>query len=515
MPTGNPTIEDLPCQRNLMTELCEAAHERGMTVYVVCRPEDMSTRGIYTGPKDKDPYELFLRECVAGGADGVSLVADEEHLVWSVGNYPQWREFHAEWKERRKDFTPVEQKRWTLSRYKLAAELLKARKQSIQEVNPNCLFYVDGARLLHGGDPYDIIGHLVDVDYFGCHYQPHIVRRWIAATKSRKVHMSDYVRRTVRYAIEAMLQGARLIGSYRYNYIWEIAHSEDQRVRENTFIEQFVRWGGTRPTRAPIAFLVSRASEAWWPADCRNGQQPSAQSHRSWAVPEVMYDFLLKNGYTFDVFYLDQVGDLDALRDYHLVIVPFAYSIPKAALAPFTLAREAGTKFLICERKGEVDDIGQRHAPPLLEDFIAQGTQTGQVRFISRDLLALQHKRSYLPEMTALIDPLLGKHKDLSLKRHGNRTEAIVSAVSPTEQYVSLINWEDRESRIEVGLNLPDGQYKLLTLSSDKPAVFRKGLLDGRSAFTAEELRNFAIGLNGDEVLSLYVTPAGQPRGQR
>jgi len=90
-----------------------------------------------------------------------------------------------------------------------------------------------------------------------------------------------------------------------------------------------------------------------------------------------------------------------------------------------------------------------------------------------------------------------------------------VSTVKPTEQYVSLINWGDREARVEVGLNLPGGQYKLLTLSSDSPDALRQGLVDGRATLTAEELRNFAVKLNGDEVLSLYVIPADRTWGQR
>ena len=90
-----------------------------------------------------------------------------------------------------------------------------------------------------------------------------------------------------------------------------------------------------------------------------------------------------------------------------------------------------------------------------------------------------------------------------------------MSTVKPTEQYVSLINWEDREARIEVGLNLPDGQYKLLTLSSDGPDAFRQGLVDGRATLSAKELQDFAVELNGDEVLSLYVIPAERTWGQR
>ena len=87
--------------------------------------------------------------------------------------------------------------------------------------------------------------------------------------------------------------------------------------------------------------------------------------------------------------------------------------------------------------------------------------------------------------------------------------------MKPTEQYVSLINWEDREARIEVGLNLPVGQYKLLTLSSDRPDAFRQALINGRATLTAKALRDFAVKLNGDEVLSLYVIPADRAWGQR
>jgi len=505
--------EDLPCQRNLLKELCEAAHAKGLAVYMLCRPEDIDK--LYTGPRDQDPYEVFLKESAAGGVDGVSLVPDEEHPLWSCSGTPRWRQFDDDTRDARKNFTPLETKRWIQQRSEVAALCMTERKENVRKVKPDCRFIVDGARLLNGGDPYDVIWHATDPDYVGCSYQSHLVPRWAATSRNRRVAMGEYTHRSVRYNLESLLLGARMIRSYRYNYITQTTHSEDHRRRENLFIEQFMRWGGTRPTRAPTALLVSRASEAWWPADCRSGAVPSGNPDRCWIIEEIVYEFLLKNGYTFDVYYLDQVEDLARLKDYRLVVLPFAYSVPRAAMQCMVEAYQAGGNFLVCERKGDVDELGRPYERPLLEEWIAQGSQAGRIACAQDDLAELENSRGFVPKMAGMVDPLLGKHKNLVLKRHGNRIEAVVAAVSSEQQYVSFINWEDKESRIEAGLNLPAGQYKVLTLSSVDPEAIREGLVAGQKTLSAESLRQFAIKLDADEALSLYVAPAGQPWGQR
>jgi len=506
-------VEDLPCQRNLLKELCELAHERRMKVFVICRPEDVSSRGAYIGPPGKDTYELFLQECAAAGVDGFSLTPDEESLLWTASRHADWREFHRTWKESVKTPTLVDEKRYVIERGRQTGNILRKRMEAVREINPKAEFWTSGARLSQGGDPYDIIGHVAEPDYIGCHYQAHIVRRWAAMTKGRKVKMGEYAHRSVRWPIQAMLQGARLIATYRFNYI-ALQGSEDHRIRENIFIDQFVKWGGTRPTRPPIAFLVSRASERWWPMDCKKGRTGSDQAHRGWAVSEAMYGFLMRNGYSFDLYYLDHVDDLQALTNYHLVVLPFAYSIPRAAIGPLDQAYEAGANFLICERKGEVDEVGQKYDRPLLVKLIERGSGTERVGFLNEDLVVLEARRTFVPKVSAVVDKLLGEHKDLHLKRYGNKIEGYVFAVRPDEQYVALINWGNREARIEVGLDLPEGKYKLLTLSSDAPSAYREGTIEGAKELSADALRNFAVRLNAGEVLALYVVPTARAWGK-
>ena len=506
-------VGDLPCQRNLLKELCELAHERDLKVFVICRPEDVSSRGAYIGPPGKDTYELFLQECAAAGVDGFSLTPDEESLLWTASRSADWGDFHEAWKERRKSPTPEEEKRYVIERGKLTGNILRKRMDAVRKTNPKAEFWTSGARLGPGGDPFDIIGHVAEPDYIGCHYQAHIVRRWAAMTRGRRVKMGEYAHRSVRWPIQSMLQGARLISTYRFNYI-ALHGSEDHRIRENIFIDQFVKWGGTRPTRPPIAFLVSRASERWWPMDCKKGLTGSDQEHRAGAVSEAMYGFLMRNGYSFDVYYLDQVDDLAALKDYHLVVLPFAYSIPRAAVASLDQAYEAGANFLVCDRKGEVDEVGRKIGQPLLQKLIDRGSGDGRVRFLDEDLVALEARRNFTPRMASVVDELLGEHKDLHLKRYGNKIEGFVFATKTDEQYVSLINWGNREAQIEAGLNLPDGEYRMLTLSSDAPSAYREGIIDGAKELTGDTLRNFAVKLNAGEVLALYVVPTARAWGK-
>jgi len=499
-------LEDLPCQRNLLREFCEAAHAREIKVYVLSRPEDMRH---YIGPPGPNPYQVFLEECAAAGVDGVSIVPDEEHPLWSTGDSVMWRAFDARTREARKAFTPVEERKWQEERARVAGEGLAARMAAVRKVKPDLLFYVDGARLLNAGDPYDLIWRVARPDYVGCSYQSHLVPRWAAAAGTG-VAMGAYPHRSVRYNLESVLLGARMVRTYRYNYI-ALAGSADQRRRENRFIEQFVRCGATRPARAPAALLLSRASEAWWPQDARAGRLSDADPDRAWVVPEIIYEYLLKNGYTFDVFYLDQPDDLAPLARYPLAIIPFAYAVPRAAVAHIEDARAAGARILIFERRGEADAFGERLDAPAFDALIAAGREDGSVVFSETDWAERADSRAFARELAALIDPLLGSHKELDLARFGNRVEAVLAAPTPGERYLSLMNWEDAPARITVGLRLPEGRYGVRTLSSADPETFRVGTINGEASPSAGALRRFAVELAADEALTLHLALTPNP----
>jgi hypothetical protein len=506
------TLQDLPCQRNLLAEFCELAHEKGMKVAVICRPEDLSA---YVGSEGPDVYELWLKECAAAGVDLFSLTPDEEDVLWTTTRHADWKTWHAQWQQTSERLEPdprVRHNRFIVERARLAGRLLGQQMEAVRKVAPQAKFFVDGARLLQGGAPYDIIGHLAEPDYIGCSYQSHIVRRWAATTRSRQVMMGEYTHPSVRYPIQAVLQGARAVRTYRYNYI-ALNGSEAFRARENRFIDRWTEWGGTRPSRPPTALLVSRASEALWPADCANGLTGTNAAERGWAVSEAVYGFLMRNGYPFDLFYLDQAEDLDALKDYRLVVVPFAYAMPGESLARLEQAYQSGARFLICERQGEVDEFGRPHKQPLLAGLIDRGARDKRVRFIRDDLLQREVERDFVPWLSEITDALLGPDKSLALWAYGHKIEALSFAPQPDERYATLMNWGSKEARIEFGLMLPPGAYTLLTLRSDDPETFRQGAIGGKTLFTAEELGRVAVTVAPGEVLAVYAAPENRLKG--
>jgi len=260
--------EDLPCQRNLLKEFCERRTPRPRRVHDL-PAEDMGK--LYTGQRTRTRMKYSSRR-VRPAVWTACRWSRRGAPLWSCSGTPRWRQFDHQTRDRRKDFTPIETNRWIQQRSEVSALCMTERKENVLKVKPDCKFIVDGARLLGGGDPYDVIWHRVDPDYVGCSYQSHLVPRWAATSKNRRVAMGEYTHRSVRYNLESLLLGARMIRSYRYNYIMETTHSEDHRRRENLFIDQCMRWGGTgRRVRRP---------RCWSRGPPRRGGRPTAR--RAW-----------------------------------------------------------------------------------------------------------------------------------------------------------------------------------------------------------------------------------------
>ena len=110
-----------------------------------------------------------------------------------------------------------------------------------------------------------------------------------------------------------------------------------------------------------------------------------------------------------------------------LVIVPFAYSIPKDALLPLQQAYEAGANVLVCERQGEVDELGRPYERPLLAGLIFLVLSSrilvwGAVD-IARDLgvsdlvigLTIIAVGTSLPELAASVMSALKKEHDMAI----------------------------------------------------------------------------------------------------
>jgi len=511
-----------PPDRDLLKELTDTLHAHGLKLYVIFLGRFMET---YIGPKDRDGWQLLMEEVAARGIDGISLCHDEAFYGLDK----------PEGKTRSKDdpvrlafqqrFGPgadlpesiwqdtVDYKRWTLYCYEQLAARFRRYRDAVRKVNPKCeTFAIIGSHAVSSNNrmtyclAYDVIGHLADLDYLGTDYQEAETRVWAASARNRRAAMEIFVPPSAREGIQAALQGARLLAWYRYNYI-DIQKSADHRRRELAFLAALERWGVTRArTPRALAVLASRASEDWWDNDHGTnwlGSNPVAK--QGFWTARLVNQFLNAHGYPHDLYYLDQPESLKEIGQYKVLFLPFPYSASKAAAEALEKAHAAGARLLIAQRLGEVDEVGANHDRPILSGLIRKGRDDGSVVYLPRNFIEWETEPAFAAEFAQALDDVLGEAKPLLLHKHGCNVEAYLAESGPREKFLTLINWQDAEADIEVGLPLPEGAYRILTLAASAPADECRGLLDGKELFSAADLRRFAVKLAGGDARFICV----------
>jgi len=523
---AEPPAIDPPSKKDILKEFVEGMHENGFKVTVLFRDNIVDK---YVGPPGVDAWQTLCEEVAERGVDGVYLMGDETYfgLANPKGatlppDHPDRLAFKKRWgpeSDLPKGWEQTENyKKHVLLNYERGAEVLRRRHEAVKKINPRCLTLVNiGSGAVSGnnrmtyGLAYDILGHLSGIDLFGSDYVERETRTFAAAARTRKATMVHGAGPLVGEGVSAIMQGARAITYYRYNYI-ELWKATDHRRREFQFIRALERWGIAQArTPRSIALLLSRASEDWW--DNTHGTYwlgESPEAKKGFWISRLINEFLLQNGYPFDLYYLDQVEDLQHLGEYKLLIIPFPYSVSQAAADALKRALSAGSKMLVAQQRGEVNEYGTPYAAPILQDLIEKGAKDGNVVFLDRDLVDWEVAPGFVGDLCRVVDGLLGPNKPLRLNRYGHRVEAhlLEKPGEPKERLLTLINWGD-PAEVEVGLNLPKGGYETVTISSDSPALETEGRIGGRAALTEADLARFALSLGKNEVRTIFIATPG------
>ena len=511
----------VPIGRDLLREFTEGAHEQGLKVFVLFRPDIYET---YIGPKGQDAYELLCEEVATRGVDGVYLMPDEDTFGLANPRGAKLPEDHPSRAEFRKRWGPdadlpngweqsVNYRRHVLSNYERAGEALKRRQAIVKKINPKCITLlnigsgaVSGNNRMTYGLASDLIGHVSSVDYMGTDYQPQETRRFVAASKNRQATVMDGVGIDGTLGvISGIFQGASIINHYRYNYIelWEKTDSIKSGLK---FIQSLERWGirRARPPRS-IALLTSRASEDWW--DNLNGTywlgwNPKAK--QGFWSSRFINEFLLRNGYSFDLYYLDHVEQVREAAKYDLLILPFPYSVSKEVAGLLAQARSSGKKFLIGQKQGEVDELGVVHEGPALQNLIKTGQANGDVVCLEENWVDAETDPKFISRLRANIDKLLGDRKPMLFLSHGSNVEAHLLEIDSRTKFIALLNW-GAEASVEVGVHMPEGNYEMIGVSMQKPEEFRTSVIGKQKSVSTDFLKRFAVKLPKHDVLALKV----------
>lgn len=133
-------------------------------------------------------------------------------------------------------------------------------------------------------------------------------------------------------------------------------------------------WANARTPRQ-VAVVYSRASDDLYQIFLRQNPPNPLLAHRNrehryafLAQKEVIHT-LLKEGYPFQMFYLDQLEKAD-LTGFPVIVLPFPFSVPKDKAAILEYAVTRGSTLVVISEVGQVDEIGTPYEKPALLDLL-------------------------------------------------------------------------------------------------------------------------------------------------
>ena len=306
-------------------------------------------------------------------------------------------------------------------------------------------------------------------------------------------------------AVLSVMHGADIPLYWRYNFVFRGGY--DAYVKQAfALIDALAAWGGKQATPPKtIAVLKSRASEDWWQLRQRYGADADPMDQtRGYLYEKWIQEFLITNGYPYDIYYLDQPETFaKTLSDYDLVVLPFPYSMPERSLPVLEKFVAAGKPVLALGQNGPTDEWGVSYAKPLLASLI----DSGKVSYVGDDVTVKGHEHEFNRRMCQTFDTLLGDANPLYFDPHGQLVEVAMLERGADRKYVCLVNWTDRPARVDVGVRVPaGGSYELLEHNGTEAHVVKIG---GQERVTDKDLRRFRIALDRWEIKLLYVRPSG------
>lgn len=518
-------------KRDLLQEFSDAMHKYGFKVHVNFTA---SVTSGYLEQQQKDPYRLthtlnkkawteLIKETSSKNIDGIYICPDEIFFKpFSLSRLPEDHPARQAFTKRfgappvNASPAPAQKllrRKQAVFNYEQIGALLKYWNDAAKSVNPSIktLANIGSHPIAYNnryiyGLAYDIIAPNSGTDFFGIDYQNKYTRRITAAFPQGKNNSIIFSPKAPGDALECIFQGAKGITFYRYNYILKENGAAPVRAAF-LFCDTLASWGFAN-TKEPetIALIVSRASEDWYGIahGLFTGIEKNWKGKYGFWSYKIMTEILHKYNYPYKVFYLDQPDSLEKLKNYSLAILPFAYSLSKNSLEKLEGAFDSGTKFLIFDKKGEVDEFGKNYDSALLHKIITEGEKDGKTFYFKENLCDM--KGNFAELIKKRIDILINNSSPFYLENFGKNVSAYMLEKNATDKVLAFINREKENVPVESGiLNLPEGTYSISIKRSTIPEDEYTGTINGKTKFTEKDISCFGFKLEPEETVMLHI----------
>ena len=297
-------------------------------------------------------------------------------------------------------------------------------------------------------------------------------------------------------AFASIMHGIKGINYYKFDYLNVATPRSAAPVIKKVF--RFTKYLETInindfSIEKDVALLYSRASEDWWQLKYKKQGNKSLRGH---LTQNGVMEVLFKESVPFDLFYLDQPDLFNNLDQYGVIILPFPYSISIQSYQKLNQLALNGTKILLVNKKGEVDELGVKYMNPLL-DAIDKFIPV-KIDFDNTNYKTVSDK------LMAAVDNVLGRELTLSVNASGHDIECTVhSHIRNNDKLIFCLNWESKAYQVGFNLNVSNGLYIMNKV--DMESIRSMAKVDGEDIFTAIDLKNFKINVKEGDAFVLRV----------
>ncbi len=484
---------------NYLAMLATALHADGIKIFAGDRPYPgwIPKEGIDPGSGNRPLIPGGVAEMAASGIDGVAVCYDEDY-----GNDP----------------TP----------YKLAADAAKA-------ANPNVTTFANIAAWNFAG-----IGNTNNIDFLGTegyftkedaygHWAPALstVRTiganlqkqtiitqgngWtsIPTDPSDAARLNAYPKVAMYGAIlSTVSHGGNAQAFWRLtDFLVSNPEYYNATAKGYSMLDTLAAWGGKNAAVSNEIvvldqYIVEGGQDSTWSYDIYVNFRPrepwAAETSRNRASERAIYELLLTNGYPFKVGYLEFPDTVPNLSESKVIIIPFPYNnyykihINESVINWINEAAASGTKVIILGYPGTVysgfDALVNSSNVVVLTDNVLYG--------ITNDF-----KNHFLSSL----DSALGINKPTYLNIYGQDIELSSLEKNATEKFLFVTNWENHSATADVGINMPEGNYRMLQRDLNET---RNISISGRYILTKQDLAKFRVNMDSGEAWIFYIYPS-------
>jgi hypothetical protein len=312
------------------------------------------------------------------------------------------------------------------------------------------------------------------------------------------------------YALPQIMLGAKVYENYRLNYMYDKGWWPNA-LECHKMIRLLEQWGVAEAKTPDVAcLLLSRASEDWWRTklegmcgaaesgdvafnllyagdDINKAAPKTAGSDRDRVLKLdalrgvgaklAMESLLCERAVPYRVAFTDRFDNLEDLQRFKLLVMPFSYSLSKAAFEKVKAAVDAGVTLAIFGPLAPVDEFGNPYPEPLLQALVGKPN----VIHIPDNLAAVGNsavkRAEYAKRLAPVLDPL-----GYSFEAVGLPVECIVRNLPDRKGYlVYLGNWDGkRAARPVIVLPSLTGKPKIEVYSSASHSLSDASATDGK-----------------------------------